>query len=55
MNTTDYILAACGSLLALIVFLRKENGHARQSKKRLTNERAQRDPTITVSEQTRFC
>ena len=55
MNPTDYIFAACGTLLALIVLLRKENGHARQSTKRITHERAPRDPTITVSEQTRFC
>ena len=55
MNPTDYIFAACGTLLALIVLLRKENGHARQSTKRITHERAPRDPTITVSEQARFC
>ena len=56
MNTTEYIFAACGTLLALIVLLRKENGLARHSKKRLTKERAPRGPTITtVSEQTTFC
>jgi hypothetical protein len=53
MNTIQYLFAAyCHALLALLVLLEIGNNGARQSKPRVP---APRDPTITVSQQSRFC